>query len=182
MFCEDMPQEKKAGAIEMKEPHMKENGVLWQYQKILKKQLLLMRCGYIESNFLDISLRLLYIYIYIWIPHSGSILHVIFQVSVQKWSTILSLFFNLMTKLHSYSCVLEWASSTSLVSLPKRGKKYIKKNNNILKNKRKKTRKYKGELKPLQCYKSHSAGPAGASGLTDVLSFSSLCCKGERIC
>lgn len=66
MFCEDMPQEKKAGAIEMKEPHMKENGVLWQYQKILKKQLLLMRCGYIESNFLDISLRLLYIYIYIY--------------------------------------------------------------------------------------------------------------------
>lgn len=160
----------------MKEPHMKENWVLWQHQKILKKQLLLMRCGYIESNFLDISLRLLYIYIYIWIPHSDSILHVIFQVSVQKWSTKLSLFFNLMTKLHSYSYVLEWASSTSLVSLPKR-EKYINQTNNIVKNKRKKnkTRKYKGELKPLQCYKSHSASPAGASGLTDVLSFSSLC-------
>lgn len=57
-----------------------------------------------------------------------------------------------------------------------KGKKYINQTNNIVKNKRKKkTRKYKGELKPLQCYKSHSASPAWASGLTDVLSFSSLC-------
>lgn len=44
-----------------------------------------------------------------------------------------------------------------------------------------KTRKYKGVFKSLQCYKSHSAGPAWASKLTYILFLSSFCWGGERI-
>lgn len=50
----------------------------------------------------------------------------------------------------------------SLFSLPKR-EKYVNQTNNIVKNKTKNKRE---SFCALQCYKSHSAGPAGASGLT----------------
>lgn len=120
----------------MKEPHMKENCVLWQHQKILKKQLLLMRCGYIESNFLDISLRLLYIYIYEY-PIAVRYYMLFFK---SAYRNDLPNYLYFLTSWLNYIHILMYLNELQEQALShyQKGKKYINQTNNIVKNKRKK--------------------------------------------
>lgn len=86
-----------------------------------------------------------YIYVCIYEYLIAVQYYLLFFKSVYRNDLRFFFIFNLMTKLHSYSCVLEWVSSTSLFTLPKK-ENYVNQTNNIVNKKQKQTRKYKGVL------------------------------------